>query len=665
MSAATARTLRDPFGQDIVNEPRQIEHAIDSLNAASFSQVLTRFEALQRQKLPRLGDPGPAIVVLSPEPGFGKSHLIGRLFRKLDDDATLIYVRPYQDPASCWIALVERVVSELNYPDDAEKVTVGPGDVTQLDTLARRVMVALVSKLLDKGVSDVPNPTQAHAFFKKFPNAVFETPEWRDWLQSNFKDLLPSLDKLLAEDGVHLAPSRGAWLRVLNAYAFSEQDHAIRQTCLEWLRFEPIGDEDAKRISLRQAELPQQDLPYEQRNERCFERIRELLQLGAFYRPFLLCFDQTELYGKNDTLARSLGVVLSRLRREAKNHLSVVTANQQIWTERLLVHFEQADRDGLSDPIHLDGVREPQARELLGRRMSDWEIEETEQQAFLGEWLTELFSTKAMLSPRQVLREASRRWSNPPPVTPKSLFEAYRRRFLAERKQLDFDPGVFELVSEQVLGPSIGAEVKAFRSQRGYLTMEWSSADKDVLLGFQTGSHWRTWEAIVREATHYEATRKKAGRKTLAAFFRTEEQKLPERSKKDLAKSKCVRLLELTRPETAAVFAAHEFYADVRQGNHELPVEAVLGFLRDELRMYASRLLEPGGTGSSTELPSANLPRLIEEALKKLRFATPAMLVQRLGMKSGSEDVVLTACRQVAQVRVISSPNSVLLRWIP
>jgi hypothetical protein len=665
MPTGSTRTLKDPFGQDIVNEPRQIEHAIDSLNSAVFKHVIGRFESLQSRPIPRLQDPPHGVVVLSPEPGFGKSHLIGRLFRKLDDDATLIYVRPYQDPASAWISLAERVVSELNYPDDAEKVTVGPGDVTQLDTLARRVMVSLVVNLLDSGAPNVPNPEQARKFFTRFPNAVFETPEWREWLQHHFEKLLPSLDHLLAATGVHLTPSRSAWLRVLYAYAFSEQDHAVRQTCLEWLRFEPIGDEDAKRIGLRVAELPDQGLPYEQRNERCFQRIRELFQLGAFYRPFLLCFDQTELYGHSSALARSFGVMLSRLRRETKNHLMVVTANRQIWQEQLVVHFEQADRDALADPVTLAGVDVKQAEELLRQRMKHWEVEPAEQKSFLEGWLPELFTFKAQQSPRLILREASRRWSNPPPVTPKSLFEAYRQRFLADPKQLDFDPGVFELVSSHVLGPAVDADVKPFKSQKGYLTMEWSAREKDVLLGFQVGSHWRTWEAIVREVKHYEATRKKAGRKTIAAFFRTEQQRLPERSKQDVKKTPCVQLVELTRAETAAVYAAHEFYADIRQGNHELPVDSVLRFLREELRQYAERIVfNVKGSSSSIVPPTIGVPAAIEASLKTLRFATLDMLVQRLGLTRESHDHVLEECRKVANVKVIISPNSTLLRWI-
>jgi hypothetical protein len=669
MKAQTDRRLRDPFGENIVSEPRLIESAVESLNADALEKVLARFRKLESQSVPRLRDAPNSVVVLSPEPGYGKSHLIGRLFRKLDDNATLIYVRPYQDANSCWIAILERIVMELNYPDDADKVALEPGDVTQLDTLARRVMVHLVSQLLQSSKVNVPDPKRAQEFFKKFPNAVFDTPEWRIWLDENFVKLLPALDAMLASAGVQMAPSRIAWLRVLFKYAFSEDQYETRQTCLEWLRYEPLSEEDASRIGLRLAEIPKADAPWEERNQRCFERIRDLFQIAAYYRPFLICFDQTELYGSGIELARSLGVVLSRLRRETKNQLTVVTGNEHVWNERLLKHFERADQDGLEHPIHLEGVREPQAKELLTSRLEAWRIPKPEQEQFLGDWLPQLFKESLVRGARYVLREASVRWSNPPPVTPKALFEAYRQRLLADPKRLDFDPGVFQLVCETVLGPSVGVAVSPLRASKGgYLSMQWTTNDADVLLGFEAGSHWKTWEAIVREAKRYRDTRQIHGRSTRASLFRTSGQKaIPQRSRTAIKDSRCVQVLDLTHAEAASIYAAHDLYADVQQGNQDVAVDSLLAFLREELKTQAVRVLTPG-TPPSIPPPPDHLPSdAIRTAVQAMKFATLDMLLKRLhgAHPDLTSDLVLEACRNIATVRVVTSPNSVVLRWIP
>jgi hypothetical protein len=674
---ADERKRRDPFGDNIVNEPRLIESAVESLNAEALSRVSARFHELSTQLVPRLGDAANAVVVLSPEPGYGKSHLIGRLFRRLDDEATLINVRPFQDASSCWISVLERVVTELNYPDEADKVALTPGDVTQLDTLARRVMVHLVRRLLE-GATKLPkvkDPKRALAFLQKFPNAVFETPEWRSWLSKSFEGLLPALDAMLAKDGVHLKPSRSAWLKVLFKYAFSEHDPELRQSCLEWLRYEPLAPEDGARIGLRLAELPSADTPWELRNDCCFDRIRDLFQIAAYYRPFLMCFDQTELYGGTVELARSFGQVLSRLRRGAKNHVTVVTANEYIWNERLFRHFEKADQDSTDDPIHLDGIREAQARELLRARLEAWKTPKEEQEQFLDGWVSELFRGQMMRGVRHVLREASSRWSNPPPITPRALFEAYRQRLLADPKRLDFDSGVLQLVCETVLGPAAGVDVSPLRGGRGYLSMQWAAEDADVLLGFEAGSHWKTWDAIVREARRYREAREKSGRVARASFFRTSGQRpIPARSQAAIDDSKCVQIVALDRLDAASLYAAHDLYADVQQGNQDVPVDELLAFLREELAPQARRVL--GRHGPAVDVPEPPCSGIdvtsqvrieaICAALRTMRFATMDMLLERLKptFPELTSDVVLDHCHEVPAVRVVTSPNSVVIRWI-
>ena len=138
------RQTHDPFGADIVTEPRLVERPVQGLNDDAFNAVLAEFARIAKAPIPRLGRDQQVLLVLSPEPGYGKSHLIGRLFQKLDDHATLLYIRPFQDPSSCWISLLEKVVSELDHPDVANKIACDPGELTQLDTLTRRVLLALL-----------------------------------------------------------------------------------------------------------------------------------------------------------------------------------------------------------------------------------------------------------------------------------------------------------------------------------------------------------------------------------------------------------------------------------------------------------------------------------------------------------------------------------------
>jgi hypothetical protein len=47
------------------------------------------------------------------------SHLLGRLFKELDDRATLIYLRPFEDPQKCWHSILLQTVQELERTDNA------------------------------------------------------------------------------------------------------------------------------------------------------------------------------------------------------------------------------------------------------------------------------------------------------------------------------------------------------------------------------------------------------------------------------------------------------------------------------------------------------------------------------------------------------------------
>jgi hypothetical protein len=312
----------------------------------------------------------------------------------------------------------------------------------------------------------------------------------------------------------------------------------------------------------------------------------------------------------------------------------------------------------------------------LQARLEAWKTPKEEQAKFLDGWVAELFRGHMMRGVRHVLREASSRWSNPTPPTLRELFVAYRQRLLADPKRLDFDSGVLQLVCETVLGPAAGVDVSPLRGGRGYLSMQWGTPEADVLLGFEAGSHWKTWDAIVREAKRYRETRARGGRTMRASFFRTSGQKaIPARSLSAIQDSKCVQIVDLTRIDAASLYAAHDLYADVQQGNQDVPVDELLAFLREELAPQARRVLAPGGgespskQGSTTPSQPPDQQRIeaICAALRAMRFATMDMLLERLkpSYPELTSDRVLDDCHGVQAVRVVTSPNSVVMRWIP
>jgi hypothetical protein len=89
----------NPFEDDVVTEPRRISFSVEGLNDKPLEQLIARFRELTEGELPRWQIAAQkAQLVVSPDRGYGKSHLLGRLFKRLGEEATLIYLRPFQDP---------------------------------------------------------------------------------------------------------------------------------------------------------------------------------------------------------------------------------------------------------------------------------------------------------------------------------------------------------------------------------------------------------------------------------------------------------------------------------------------------------------------------------------------------------------------------------------
>jgi hypothetical protein len=664
----------DPFADSIVTEPRSIEPAVESLNRRALDQTLAAFADVLRQPVPRLQPANFVELVTSAEPGFGKSHLIGRLFRKLDDDATLVYVRPFRDPSTAWISLLSKTVAELDFPDQPDKLCVEPGDLTQLDMLARRVLVNLVLRLLAAGKGNHPDPTKAIQFLNRYPNAVFETPEWRGWLHKEKSATIRDLTVELRGLGIHLLPNNEAWLKVVFAYAFSENNPEVRQVAIDWLNGSPLDPREGELLGLRRADLPSEGSTPEQRNETAFERIRDLFKLGSFYRPFLLCFDQTEVYAGAPGIARSLGTTLSRLRREAVNHLVMVTANQFVW-EQVFKSFEVADQHCLRpDPVRLQGIELSQARELLQQRLLRYRISEDATKTFVeGSWLKGLFAMHRQRSVRDVLRAASEQWGSALAPNLPALYDSYRRRLLADPKRLDYDAGVFQWLLEQVIGPSAGLAAERLESPKGYLSLRWHADRREARFGFEAGNHHRRWEAIYNESDRLRQQAAHEGKGLRVAFFRTPLQKsLARRNLEQIdgAKDKFFRLLSLGREQAAELYAAHDLHADVLQGNQEFTPDEVVEFLQTTLRPWADEIIGTKAPsippGRPEDAPATELPQHVREIVKSAVLITLPLLLQRLPRPLGAAEAdVLTACSQIPEIRVFSAPQCTVIHWTP
>ena len=122
MSNIFAKLDVNPFADDVVTEPRRISFSVKGLNEKPLEQLIASFRKLMEGELPRRQIVAhKAQLVVSPDRGYGKSHLLGRLFKNLGEEATLIYLRPFQDPQRIWSSILQATVQELERPDQNGK----------------------------------------------------------------------------------------------------------------------------------------------------------------------------------------------------------------------------------------------------------------------------------------------------------------------------------------------------------------------------------------------------------------------------------------------------------------------------------------------------------------------------------------------------------------
>ena len=629
----------NPFDDNVVFEPREAERPIAGLNDRPLAALLKQFDRLEAEPRPRRKPLRlKAQLVTSAEPGYGKSHLIGRVFQELGERATQVYLRPFQDAGSSWRSILLKVVQELDRPDDPHLTTAMPGQLTQLDAIAFGVMAHLLAGLVEKGHADCENGAEGAREMRLDPLEAFG--HGRDghyllgWMRAQFPDLLPHLLRELRESGVTLhAPAR-AWLRVLYGYAFSSGG-LERDSAMEWLKGNGLSAEEVAPLGLDEREIAVFDDTASKRNEDAMRRLHDLLTLAGFYRPFLFCFDQTELFTAASDLCAEFGSVIEQLVNHGLNHMTVVTTNLEPWARVIVRNFQTAHVDRFSAPIELEGMTQPQALAMARQRLAGCGVAAAEIQTFCDDrWLDGVFHDKKAHSVRAFLRFCARRCADlsegratvAPELSVNDYYAHYERE--VRSKPIVFDPDVLRWsVGEEVASGALpGHQVERFYDAKHLFPVSWKSRSRQILFSFEDSSHSRRWDTILREATKLASAEEARRAETRVVCLRTpEQQEIPGPGWRALgpkfkAASDYFSVHVILEHDIATVFACYELYANVVEGNAQIGRDEALLFIREKLGPWWSRLLERPVPPSETK-PSALIERPSRRLLSRIRAA--------------------------------------------
>jgi hypothetical protein len=703
MTPSYASMQVNPFEDDVVREPREVSFSVKGLNEASLDALVGKFSALDTEEPPRSPPrrAAKAQLVVSPDRGYGKSHLLGRLFKKLGRRATKLYLRPFQDPYKAWHSILLLTIQELERPDDEKAAA-----PTQLEALAVGTLAHVAADFIAEGsIPDYPDAPEAESFLRRLgvdqalPDAQIRP--WIGWLAKLTADSseIGRLASLLRRRGIDLLGREKAWLKVLAAHAFDEPYSESRSAAVKWLRAEPLEPYEVELLRLDAADNEGRgDSSAQEINELSFRRLQGLCLLASYYRPFVFCFDQTEFYASDPALIKTLGNCIEQLCVDLRNHLTVITANQENWVTEILPHVAPPHRDRIDPEIRLEGIRINGARELIIARLKQYDVAEEGIAQFLGEdWLQLIFDPIPELGVRALLMRGAERFRmlaepNQPPLPKQTLNELFQMEVndVRSKKALmtynqDSLMWFLKDIGQGLEKVSVGRPVN-----RRYFSLEWSWPDRWVCFSFEGGDHWKRWQSIADEVLMMARARGK--RAFLSYVFRTPDlPKVPRpswvaaRSTLDEANNNGFNIFELTLDQVCEIHAARELYSNARQGNIAYSGAETLAWLQTHFALFlkdlALRQLPAGGKSDdrgkkTTTVPAADERKrsvhpieldaqrlsLVLGMVRERRIVDISAVLGRLGSED-LRDPLLRSVEAHPNLKAHPGPKTIFLQW--
>jgi hypothetical protein len=694
MTAATLKSEVNPFKDDIVREPRDVDFCVTGLNDRQLESLVSEFGALEHGQLPRRPvKADKARLVISPDRGYGKSHLLGRLFHSLGSRAIQVYLRPFQDPYKAWHSILLLTIQELERPVEPPAAS-----CTQLEALARGVWLHLAAILLASGeFRDYSHANEASSFLRQLaidPTRLSEHKLWIEWFEPLFDQPheMRKLASLLRGQGIELFGRERAWLKILGAQAFAAGT-AKSDASIKWIRAEPLEPEEVALLGISGADNEGRgEASAPEINDLSFKRLRGLCLLASFYRPFLFCFDQTEFFASDPSLIDALGNCIDRLFVEVPNQMTVITANYANWQNDIVPHIDPPQRERIAPAITMDGIGADGAAELIKDRFREYDqSDEITDRFFAGGWLDQVFKPLPELGVRAVLMRAADRFqslSRPDVVrqsqTLADLFQLQVNDVLSKKTHLAYNQDALMWFAKDIAQGQDKVSITR-TPNRKYFSVDWESPDRVVCFAFEAGDNSQRWKGIANEAIKIADSRGKAT--TLTYVLRTPDlTQVPRKSWAAIGKTveeaiqKGFHIYPLSIDQVSELHAARELYSNALQGNLAFSGPQTLSWLRDHfnpllkdlsfrsLRPEASRHWNGGeapigkpAEGRSDQLDEAHL-REVLATVRKLKLVDIEVVLSRLG-SDDLRDPLLRSVEAHPNLKAHPFPQTTFLQW--
>jgi len=649
----------NPFENDIVANPRELEPCVQGLNEKPLHQLLEKYEIVSAGSVPRKIYHNHAWLVTSAEPGYGKSYLIGRLFKALEQKAVPVYIRPFQNPSTCWKSILITLVNELKYKNsfDAERPV-------PLDQISHSILTSLLSN----------GNLEQYAYIPDLQNIDNEKESTCNIFAQQDK-LLSRFTELLELNGIELHASAASWLNVLLNYTYNKSSHEIKKICITWLCGESLYQDEAKAIGISLRDATHPEMSSEETNEISYMRIVDLCHLAGFFRPLFFCFDQTENFGRNSDLVRAFGIVIESLTSTCPNQVTVVAANQHVWEKTICNSMEHAHIQRLRAEINLEGINREQAAIFVRQRLAGHKIDEKTATTFVnGKWIERFFENKPQVGIRTFIKQCKMQWDTVEKAEREKpaigdYFGKIRKKLAAQPKKHLCDPDILYWLVLEVANGVNGISAAKHKTEKGYFEIQWQLKEHAILFGFESGFNSTRWMAIAREAVRYCSAR--INLKTV--ILRTANLPVIPRptwrkrsSEIEAAIRKGMDIIYLTKEEATEIYTLNQFYMDAVEGDIPFSSEEVLQFIQTKLGWFWGKVTEGLANDKTEELeisiPEEVIEKLTAEVKKEKLLSLDELITNQ--QKPFDRDHIIAACNNIPQIAIHKGSETILLQWL-
>lgn len=650
--------MDNPFRDDIVSKPRSIEKSISGLNDKPFELIYSRFESLLEKPIPRLQNRISHIqFIVSRDPGYGKSHLLGRLFQQVKGKANLIYITPFQDHATAWKSVLDQIINEMNYSDDLSSSV---KKKNQMAHFAHGVLSQLMILYLKHADID---PKKKGLSIKYFQDTKLEeqSAKARSFLKKNIENLKIELNQL----NLQLKNAVTSWINVLYVFAY-ENDFERIEICQEWLKNKCIVVEDANEIGIRSSDVLTYEMSVNQLNENCKNIIYDLCQLASLNRPFLFCFDQTENYGSDYQLAKSLGGILQTINDEFYNQITILTSNMIPWEKSIKLHFEDAQLDRLSTKIELEGINRIQAKEFIRLRLEGIQSDPSHINHLMDDvWLQTEFSHITM-GVRHFIKKCRIRWEKQNEIiTPlknmDTIYEEYKRSVQANPKKLYYNQDALiwfiNTLSSSLHSTAVISDEKYYRYQL-------INQSQRIYFGLQDSNNWSTWNALTKRSVGLQ--NKGIHQCIILRIFNQKPVPKPNWQVapfiNETQENKILNIYALTKEDVISIFAGHDMYKDTVSQNIEYSVDQVKQFLQAQFQPIWDKILKSNAETLPEPLYHDEVKKKIIDIMKFEKFMSLEAIQAKI--PNLSTEKIISLQNSMSEINYYQSPTASYLQWL-